>query len=437
MSPQRKALKPLFQKILFAAERFGLHELANHAAAGAYSFLLSATPAVLLVLALSTALVGRSPAALASVQALTMDALGPLVSPEAVASFFASRLGAAAIAVGGLSLLWAARLFVVTVQRGLRLIWSAEGRNTIVRDNALTFGVELLFLVAAVIILALSQGLRIILETLPQDRLGPLGGHLGSLGRLGPILSLWLFVFFTWLVIPPARPRPRTILWVSLACLALYLGFAALLDLFINAARYDFLYGVFGQVIIVLLKVYAFFTLYFYGAEYVYVVDHFDALLFTRFYRVSRTPMASRMEKGLFMEPERLLASYARAYPAGTPVFSMGDPGSSIYYIYDGEFGVYLGQGDREVRVGTLGPGEFFGEMAHILEEARTATVKAETDAVLFELPPAVYDLFLRSDGEALRNLADTLASRLKEADLRLTRNNLEAPGEVPGRPRG
>jgi len=374
--------------------------------------------------------VGRFPGALSSVKGLAMEVLGPLASAQAVGAFFESRLGLAAIAVGAVSLVWAARLFVVTVQRALRLIWSAEGRNTIVRDNALTFGMELLFLVAAVIILALSQGLNIILETIPKERLGLLAGRAGRLGRAGPLLALYLFVFFTWLVIPPVRPRVRTILGVSIICMALYLGFAGLLDLFIDAARYAFLYGVFGRVIIILVNVYAFFTIYFYGAEYVYVEEHFDALLFARFYRVARMPMASRMEKGLFMEPERLMGRYARDFPAGALIFSMGEPGASIYYIYDGDIGVYLGPKGSETRVGVMKPGDFFGEMAHILDEPRTATVRAETDAVLFELPPAVYDQFLRSDGEALRSLADSLASRLKEADLRLAANRIAPPGD-------
>jgi CRP-like cAMP-binding protein len=147
--------------------------------------------------------------------------------------------------------------------------------------------------------------------------------------------------------------------------------------------------------------------------------------------------MASRMEKGLFLEPERLLGRYAREYAAGDLIFSMGEAGASIYYIYDGDIGVYLGPKGAETRVGVMKPGDFFGEMAHILDEPRTATVRAETDAVLFELTPAVYDQFLRSDSEALRSLADSLASRLKEADLRLAANRLGPPDGKAAKTKG
>lgn len=419
-------MKGHLQKVVFTAERFGQHELANHAAAGAYAFLLSATPAVLLVTGLAMALIGRYPRILGEVTRLTLETLGPLASQDAIGAFYRSRLGPVAIGVGAVSLVWAARLFIVTIQRGIRLIYSASGRNTVVKENALTFAVELVCLVAVVVILATSQGLELLLEPGLVASFAAVPGIVNAMLDAVPVVILYLFVYFTYLVIPPTRPRHATAALSALACVATYVAFAALLRFFVDSARYELLYGVFGRLIILLVNVYTFFTLYFYGCELAYVIDHFDALLFARYYRVSRMPGVGRLERALFIEPSRLIGAYARNYPKGTVVFQSGETGRTVYFVYDGEVGIYLGERDSRRLVSRLGPGEVFGEMAHIIDEPRTATAKAESDAILLELPPDVFDLFLRADADAMRHLADSLAMRLKEANLRI------AEGDAP-----
>lgn len=418
-------MKTIMQQAVFTAERFGQHELANHAAAGGYAFLLSATPAVLLVIGLATALIGRIPRALDEVTDLAFEILGPLASPDAIGAFFQSRLGPLAIAVGAVSLIWAARLFIVTIQRGVRLIYSASGRNTAVKENVLTFTVELVCLVAVVVILAASQGLRMLIESGTNPRFQAIPGLLNTALSAAPVGILLLFVFFTYLVIPAARPRPGTALMAAAASVAAYVCFAGLLQLFVDIARYELLYGVFGRLIILLINVYTFFTLYFYGCELAYVHDHFDALLFARYYRVSRMPAVGRFENALFMEPARLLRAYARAYPAGSLVFEAGELGRTVYFVYDGEIGIYLGPKGARRHMSSLGPGEVFGEMAHIIDEPRTATAQAVRDSILLELPPDVFDLFLRADSEAMRHLADSLSVRLKAANQRLAESDI------------
>lgn len=417
-------MKGNLQKAIFTAERFGQHELANHAAAGAYAFLLSAAPAVLLVIGLAMALIGRYPRILGEVTRLTLEVLGPLASPDAIGAVYQSRLGPVAIGIGAISLVWAARLFIVTIQRGIRLIYSASGRNTMVKENVLTFAVELVCLVAAVVILAASQGLKLLLEQGNLPSFAAVPDLVNAILAAAPVAILFLFVYFTYLVIPPTRPRHATAFLSALACVAAYVAFAELLRFFVDSARYELLYGVFGRLIILLVNVYTFFTLYFYGCELAYVNDHFDALLFARYYRVSRMPGVGRLEGALFMDPPRLLKAYARAYPAGAMVFQAGEVGRTVYFIYDGEVGIYLGERDARRLVSRLGPGEVFGEMAHIIDEPRTATARAESDAILLELPPDVFDLFLRADADAMRHLADSLATRLKEANLRLSEND-------------
>jgi CRP-like cAMP-binding protein len=63
-------------------------------------------------------------------------------------------------------------------------------------------------------------------------------------------------------------------------------------------------------------------------------------------------------------------------YAAGQTVVREGDPATVLYLIVDGHASV-----EQEGRkVGSMGPGEFFGELALIEEHGRTATVVAEDE---------------------------------------------------------
>jgi len=87
-----------------------------------------------------------------------------------------------------------------------------------------------------------------------------------------------------------------------------------------------------------------------------------------------------------------------RAYRAGEVVFPAGAPGDGFYIVQTGRVQLTAVVGDTEPRVlATVGPDDFFGEMAVLDEAPRSATATAEVDTVA---------LFL--DREALKQLLDT-----------------------------
>ena len=79
---------------------------------------------------------------------------------------------------------------------------------------------------------------------------------------------------------------------------------------------------------------------------------------------------------------------------------------------------------DKEVLLGTIRPGEFVGEMAHINNENRTATVRAISDCELIEIPNGTLDLVLFSKPVWARALVSTLSKRLKMSNNLLLNKN-------------
>src|SRR4051795_9096650 len=114
-----------------------------------------------------------------------------------------------------------------------------------------------------------------------------------------------------------------------------------------------------------------------------------------------------------------------RRFDIGATVVAEKEPGHSMYIVHSGELTVSkLTQSGLVIRMTSLGPGDFFGEMTVIEIQNRSATVVAESPAVLFELTAHNLYRFYKADIHAyaivMMNINRELCRRLRRADHRL-----------------
>src|SRR4051794_8223821 len=116
-------------------------------------------------------------------------------------------------------------------------------------------------------------------------------------------------------------------------------------------------------------------------------------------------------------------------FGAGDTIIAEGEDGNTAFLMVSGSVEISIGGKAKARTIGTLGPGEVFGEMCLIEPGPRSATVKAVTDA---ECVAIAYDEFIPSmenDPQRSTMLMKSLVRRLRE-----TNNLLSiAPVEVLG----
>ena len=126
-----------------------------------------------------------------------------------------------------------------------------------------------------------------------------------------------------------------------------------------------------------------------------------------------RCPLFAELPAG---EAEKLAALLRqRRYRPGEPVFREGDPGTALYVIQTGEVRILLGGSDgKEVVLALLGPGEFFGELALLDGEPRSADAVVTTAAELHVLPREDFLRFLRDVPSVAVSMLASLSRRFR-----------------------
>ncbi len=110
-----------------------------------------------------------------------------------------------------------------------------------------------------------------------------------------------------------------------------------------------------------------------------------------------------------------------RLVKAGETIMRVGDVASEAYLIERGSLDVRLNEDVPDAAfVARLGPGDWVGEIALILDEPRSATVVASTDGQLRRVTKHDLGHVLAEDAERTQELVRQLARRVKAVNERL-----------------
>jgi CRP/FNR family cyclic AMP-dependent transcriptional regulator len=146
---------------------------------------------------------------------------------------------------------------------------------------------------------------------------------------------------------------------------------------------------------------------------------------------LKKIPLFAELRKGELKQIVRLI--HSRQYQSGEVIFWEEEPGVGMYIIQKGEVGIYKDYAKADQReLARLEPGDFFGEMALLEDDWRSATAVALSETHLFGLiHPDLFDLFGRKPElgvKLLSTLANILARRLRKTNQDLQRLTKKSP---------
>jgi CRP/FNR family transcriptional regulator, cyclic AMP receptor protein len=128
---------------------------------------------------------------------------------------------------------------------------------------------------------------------------------------------------------------------------------------------------------------------------------------------LAKVPLFSMLSK---KDLERLASrAHDRTFPAGTVLSEEGEADVTFGVIVDGRATVNV----RGRPVRTLGPGDYFGEMALIDRSARSANITAETQLNCLLFVSWVFRPFALEHPESAWALLEIMVQRVREAESR------------------
>lgn len=179
-----------------------------------------------------------------------------------------------------------------------------------------------------------------------------------------------------------------------------------------NYTRYNVIFGSLEAVVILVIWVFYVALIFLFCAEVMSSYERRDLLLLER--------ALLKPHQSLLKVDDRLFKKFGRIYAKDTIIFNEGDTGSAMFYVLSGR--VCLERVDCSVKkmLAQVGPGQYFGEMATLIDVRRTATARALADSHLAVIDAATFQNMISESRETALAMLRVFATRLKNSNAAL-----------------
>jgi len=116
------------------------------------------------------------------------------------------------------------------------------------------------------------------------------------------------------------------------------------------------------------------------------------------------------------------MAHLGKEYKQGEVIVRQGDVGDCMFVIQNGEVEAVAESNGKELRLRTMGPNEFFGEMALFEKETRTATIRAIRPTRVLTIDKKNFLGGIHEDPSLAFRIVQTMSHRIRDLTDRLAR---------------
>ncbi len=135
---------------------------------------------------------------------------------------------------------------------------------------------------------------------------------------------------------------------------------------------------------------------------------------------LGKVPIFTGLDRKHVKQLSRIMVP--RSFKTGDVIIKEGDQGAGVFVVISGKVEVVRGaEGGRQQVLNTLGPGDFFGEMALFEGFPRSATVRCLEDTECLALTRWDFRAELTRHAEIAVAVLETVVHRLRDVEARLT----------------
>ena len=228
-----------------------------------------------------------------------------------------------------------------------------------------------------------------------------------------PYLITTLFFVVVYRVIPTGRIRLSVALAGSAICALLVEIVKQFFTWYIaNYTSYNVIFGSLEAVVILVIGVFYLALIFLFCAELMSSYQRRDILLLER---AILKPQANMLKVD-----ERLFKKFGRFYEKDSVIFNEGDSGQEMFYMLSGR--VSLERNDCQVKkiLTEMRPGQYFGEMAALIDISRSATARAIEDSHLAVIDGNTFRSMLGESRDVGVHMLREFSRRLKDSNTAL-----------------
>jgi len=228
-----------------------------------------------------------------------------------------------------------------------------------------------------------------------------------------PYVITVIFFGFLYRIIPTAKIKP-SVAFVGGAIFALLMEIAKqFFTWYVSKyTRYDVIFGSLEAVVILIIWVFYVALIFLFCAEIMSSYQRRDILLLER-------AMLKPLQKGMRAD-ERLFKKFGHTYEKNSIVFNEGDSGHEMFYVLSGR--VCLEKVNCHVKkvLAEMEPGQYFGEMAALIDISRSATARVTEDSHLAVIDGDTFRDMVRESHEIAVHMLKEFSRRLKNSNMAL-----------------
>jgi membrane protein len=391
-----------------------VNDLLSYAAAGAYGFLLSLIPVVMLIITILIRFLHASPDMV--IRFLQeYEAISGIPGIESIINSVPSNRTVGIFqAVIFISIFWMARRFFFSVMQGIRSVFDHNMKKYALKSNLFAIAGEVLLVLLIVIFILAMITANSVIDTAFIESLFPqrLYNDIRAMLSYFPLVIMVLFIYVTYRFAAGTKPPGKLCMLAAVICTAGFSVVQLLFRLFINMNTYNLIYGVLSNLIVILLEVYIFFILFLFFAQMIYVIQFFDSLLLTQLYLLpdrDDTNIGAFIKRSLFINPRKFSRAEPVSFKAGEKIYGENDESDDIYYILAGTIEM-----SSSNRLDYYNKGDFFGELAYILGIPRSETARAQSGVRLLKIKSSFFEEVRLQNPELNQRAVDAVSAYIR-----------------------